>query len=105
MTIQNLQDLIHSIRAKTFAPVLTVTYLTGNKLLGDYIVDHVYTNTLQLRPTEDDGRSLLYIPNPLVCPSIVDTANGILTADLFDNDTTSVYSHKPIYRLTFKVPS
>lgn len=103
-TIQ-LVDIIHGIRAKLFNPVITVTYLTGDKLLGDYTIEHIYTNTLQLRPTEDDGRGLLYIPNPLIAPTIVETFNGVIVVELFDTDTTSIYSHKPIYRLAFKVPT
>ena len=58
--------LINQLRSDKVPGIVHVTYVAGNKVLGEYIISHVFPATLKLTRADDSApHAPIYVPNPL----------------------------------------
>lgn len=70
--------LINQLRSGKVPGIVHVTYVAGGKVLGEYVIAHVFPATLKLTRADDSApHAPIYVPNPLNAPcSIEVSADG-----------------------------
>jgi len=84
--------LIQQLREGVVPGVVSVNYVAGGKVLGEYVVSHVFPATLKLIRHDDSApHAPIYVPNPLNAPCSIEVSADARTFVSIMEDQVEIF--------------
>lgn len=84
--------LINQLRSGFVPGTVSVNYVAGGKILGDYTVSHVFPSTLKLIRADDSApHAPIYVPNPLNAPCSIEVSADNRTFVTIMEDAVTIF--------------